>query len=176
MGRLHDFYDWILKILILIAGVLLIFLMLGVSLEVCLRYFFRRPISWMGEISGYILLYLPFLTGAWILKREGHVKMDLVFNRISLQTQHLLNTITSLIGAIVCFILTAYGIKVTLYLARVHFITPTVLMLPKSIISAVIFIGFFLMGIQFIIRFLQYLKLFRASLTAKNKKSRLSRS
>lgn len=145
-------YAWVLNIFVLLAGLLLIFLMLSVGLEVCLRYFFGRPTSWVVEIAGYILLYIPFLVGPWVLKNEGHVKMDLFFNFLRPKTQYFLNTVTSIFGALICFVLTIYGIKVSLYLAEMDYKTPTILMLPKSLIIAIIFMGSFLMALQFILR------------------------
>jgi C4-dicarboxylate transporter DctQ subunit len=161
--RLEWAYDWVLRIFVFLAGILLIFLMLSVGLEVCLRYFFGRPTSWVVEIAGYILLYIPFLVGAWVLKNEGHVKMDLFFNSLSGKTQYLLNGLTSIFGAMICFVLTFYGIKVSLYLADMDYKTPTILMLPKSLIIAIIFLGSFLMGLQFILRARASLQLWKAA-------------
>jgi C4-dicarboxylate transporter DctQ subunit len=136
--------------------------MLSVGLEVSLRYFLGRPTSWVVEIAGYILLYIPFLVGAWILKKEGHVRMDLGLSFLSLETQHLVNTITSFIGALICLILTVYGIKVSWYFLSIGYKTPTVLMLPQGFIVSIIFGGSFLLFIQFLSRALSNYKKWKA--------------
>jgi TRAP-type C4-dicarboxylate transport system permease small subunit len=148
-------YERTIDIAAFLAGVLLIFLMLSVTLEVALRYFWGRPTSWVVEIAGYILLFIPFLVAAWVLKREGHVKMDLVLSRFSMKTQSLVNAITSIVSAIICLVLTWFGAKAALYF--IGYQTPTVLMLPKSMIIAIIFIGSFLLSIQFLRRAYGYL-------------------
>lgn len=160
LAKVTKIYDRTINITTLLAGILLIFLMLSVGLEVTLRYFFGRPTSWVVEIAGYILLYIPFLVAAWVLKREGHVKMDLVLNQLSPKTQSLVNAITSVIGAIICFVLTWFGIKAALYF--IGYQTPTILMLPKSIIIAIIPVGSLLLFIQFLRRTYSYLGGWRA--------------
>jgi TRAP-type C4-dicarboxylate transport system permease small subunit len=149
-ATLDRVFDFILDFLAFLAGILVVFLMLSVVLEVVLRYFFGSPTSWVVEIAGYILLFVPFMVGAWVLKRESHVRMDLLLNRLSPRTRALLNAITATIGVIVCLILTIFGIKTALYFRGYQ--TPTILMLPKSLIISIIFVGCFLLFIQFIRR------------------------
>jgi len=139
------------------AGILLFFLMLSVGLEVVLRYFFNRPTIWVAEVSGYILLYITFLVAAWVLRREGHVKMDLVISRLSPKTQSLINAITSVVGAIIFLLLTWYGVKATWYLFQVHDLTATLMRVPKFIIVAIIPVGSFLFFTQFLRRAYNYL-------------------
>jgi C4-dicarboxylate transporter DctQ subunit len=148
-GRL---FDRLIDFATVLAGIMIIFLMLSVSMEVVLRYFWGRPISWVDEIAGYILLYIPFLIAAWVLRREGHVTMDLLTDRLNPGPRYLLNFVTSLISAAICIVLTWFGWRSSLYFVRVHYQTPTVLMLPKGVLSGIIFVGFFLLAVQFLRR------------------------
>ena len=70
-AKLRILYNRIVDLGAILAGVLLIFLMLSVTLEVGLRYFLGRPTSWVVEICGYTLLYIPFLAAAWVLRTDG---------------------------------------------------------------------------------------------------------
>jgi C4-dicarboxylate transporter DctQ subunit len=149
--KLNKFYRRLIELGAIIAGVLLLFLMVSVTVEVAFRYFLGRPTSWVMEICGYILLFIPFLVAAWVLRGDGHVRMDLVLSIMSPKARSLVNAITSLISALICFVLTWYGIKVTLYFSNLGYKTPTVLMLPKSMIIAIIFVGSFLLAVQFLI-------------------------
>jgi len=151
-------YDRIIDAAVLLAGIMVVFLMLSVSLEVALRYFWGRPTSWVGEIAGYILLYIPFLVAAWVLKRDGHVKMDLLLERLDPKTQCLLNVITSVTSAAICLVLTWFGLRSSLYFYNLNYKTPTVLMLPKALIIGIIFVGCFLLSIQFLRRAYGYWK------------------
>lgn len=162
LQKLIKIYDRILDVAVVLSGILLIFLMLSVGLEVCMRYFLDRPTSWVVEIAGYILLYIPFLVAAWVLKKEGHVKMDFVFSKLSPRSQALLNGITSIVCVLICLVLTWYGIKVAWYFHEMNYKTPTVLMLPKSIIISIIFLGSFLLGLQFVRRSFDCLRRWKA--------------
>jgi C4-dicarboxylate transporter DctQ subunit len=150
LAKAIKIYDRVIDSAAFLTGILVIFLMLSVGLEVALRYFLGRPTSWVVEIAGYILLFIPFLVAAWVLRREGHVKMDLVLTRLRPKNQSLVNAVTSFIGAIVCFVLALSGLKTSLYFRGYQ--TPTILMLPKSLIIAIIFVGSFLLFIQFMRR------------------------
>jgi C4-dicarboxylate transporter, DctQ subunit len=163
MNKLAKLYNGILTFFVNLAGAMLIFLMLSVGLEVALRYFLGRPTSWVVEISGYILLFIPFLVGAWVLKEDGHVKMDLGLSFLSPKHQHLLNTLTSLVSALICLILTVYGVKVSWFFLVRGYKTPTVLMLPQGVILSIIFVGSFLLCIQFVSKTLHNYRSWKAS-------------
>jgi C4-dicarboxylate transporter DctQ subunit len=150
--KLTNFFDRIIVLMTILAGILLVFAMLIISGAVASRYFLGRPIGWVIEISEYVILFVTFLVAAWVLKQEEHVKMDIVLNQLNPRTQAMINVITSGISAIVCFILTWYGAKVTWELFETGYFTPTLLELPKFIIIAIIFIGSFLLFIQFLRR------------------------
>lgn len=163
MRTLNNIFNRTIDLMVIFAGILLIFSMLSISIAVISRYLLGRPMGWVVEISEYSLVYITFLVAAWVLKREGHVKMDLVLNRLNARTQVMINIITSVISAIVCFILFWYGVRVTWELYQTHYFTPTILELPKSAIIAVIFMGSMLLFLQFLDRTFRFLSSWRAS-------------
>jgi len=158
LNKLSSFFDKSLLFFTSIAGVLVISLMLLVSMEVVLRYFFGKPTSWVVEVSEYILLFIPFLVGAWVLREEGHVKMDMLLIQLSKKNRALVIAITSFFSALICGILTVFGVKTALYFYSVGYKTPTVLKLPKSALISIIFFGMFLLFIQLTRRGYSHLK------------------
>jgi TRAP-type C4-dicarboxylate transport system permease small subunit len=100
---------------------------------------------------------------AWVLKIEGHVKIDLVVNRLKPRNQCLVNTITSILGAITCLVLVWYGTKLSWEFFERGTITNTILELPSAPLFAIIPIGSFLLFIQFLRRSYGYLKSWKAS-------------
>ena len=156
-------FDYIVSLCGTLVVVLLIFMMLAVSTEVVMRYFLNRPPIWVIEVTEYALLYITFLGAAWLLKREGHVKMDLVLNRLNPRTQTLVNIVTSVFGAIICLVLTWYGVKVTWDHFQLGSFLSTILRPPSFLIVAIIPVGSFLLFIQFLRRTYQYLGMWRAS-------------
>jgi len=151
-------FDRILDLLAALAGILIVFSTLSVATGIFSRYFLHHPISWVTEISEYIILCSTFLLAAWVLRQEGHVKVDIVLVKFNKKAQSLINIVTSICCAIACLILTWYGIKVTWDLYKTNAFTYTVLELPKSIFTFFIFLGSFLLLIQFIRRIYGYLQ------------------
>jgi len=156
--RLNQIFDRTLDIAMFIAGLLLIFQMLSVCLELILRYFFNSPTSWVMEMSAYVVLWVPFLGGAWVLKKDGHVRMDLLIGNVSPKIRAILILITSVIAAVTCLIITWYGIKVVMDLYETRFRTQTVLMLPKYPIMAIIPLSTFLFFIEFLRKIIKSLR------------------
>ena len=76
--------------------------------------------------------------------------MDIVLNQLNPKVQSLTNMITSIFCSISCLILTWFGIKVSWDLYKAKAFTYTILELPKFIFTSVIFLGSFMLFIQFI--------------------------
>lgn len=161
--KLANFFDRIIDLMTVVAGILLICALLMVSGAIASRYFLGRPIGWVVEITEYIILYIAFLVAAWVLKKEEHVKMDMVLNQLNRRAQSLLNVITSAISTIVCFIIIWFGTKVARELYQTGYFTPTLLELPKFLIIGIIPLGSVLLFIQFVRRTYNYWKSWRAS-------------
>lgn len=147
----------------IMACVLLTFMMLSVSAEVVMRYLFNRPLGWVVEISEISLLYITFLGVAWLLKRERHVKMDILVTRLKPRVQALLNVFGSIIGVAVCWVLTWYGAQVTWSHFQRGLFEPTILEIPNVYVLWVIPVGSFLFFTQFLRRTYSYLRIWRAS-------------
>jgi C4-dicarboxylate transporter DctQ subunit len=145
-------FDRILNVMAGAAGLLLMLIMVFVCAEVVTRYLFNRPLGWVTEIGSYVLLYVTFLVAAWVLRGEGHVAMDTITNLFRPKTQLLIKAVTSAVSAFVCLVLAWFGLTVTWDLFRSGYFTPTMLELPKWFLTAIIFLGSFLLAIQFIRR------------------------
>lgn len=160
--RFWAIFDIILNVMIFVAGVLLLLVVLLVSANVVLRYIFHRPLGCAIEISLYMLVFIAFLVIAWVLREEGHVKIDIVTLMFKESTRDLVNTITSALNTAISIIITLSAIKVTWDLYQSDYFTPTILMTPKWIFIAVIAFGFFMLSIQFMRRTSGYLKSWRS--------------
>ena len=122
--------------------------MLSVSADVILRSTMNRPIVWVNEGTEYALLYITFLGAAWLMRREGHVRVDIVLNRLEPRTQAIINTVTSVILIIICFLLVWYGTRVTLDNFERGILSVRYYELPKFIFLAVIPLGSLLLFIE----------------------------
>ena len=87
------------------SGILLALIMLLVTVSVAMRYTFSLPIEGAEEISGYMILYSTFLGAAWVLKRGGHVSLEVFMDLLRPKRKVLLNCITSFISFLVLLLL-----------------------------------------------------------------------
>jgi C4-dicarboxylate transporter, DctQ subunit len=159
-------FDRVVDYLAGAGAVLVIGMMAVVCLEVIMRYIVHRPQIWVVETSEYMLVILTFLAATWILRAEGHVKVDFVYNRLSYRTQALLGVISSIIGIFVCLILFIYGTIVVWGMLRTWEVdAKSQIGMPKGPLLAVIPVCSFFLIIQFIRRVRKYL---RASGKGKN--------
>ena len=152
LTRLGKLFDQVNFIMIIIAAILLVGMTFLVGTDITLRYVFYRPLGWVKEVSEYILVFLGFLVAAWILKDDGHVKMDLVLNSVSPRVQTMMNIITSVISIIVVFTITWFSLRVIVQFYQTKLVTPSVLEPQKWILITPIFVGSLLLAIQFIRR------------------------
>ncbi|MEJ2716579.1 MAG: TRAP transporter small permease [Deltaproteobacteria bacterium] len=142
-------WDRLVDVIVALAGILLWVQMIIVNIEVGARYF-GHPTTWVTEISSLLILWIPFMVTAWVLRNEGHVRMDLVVGRLSPSSQAMINFITSLIGVVVMLIVAGAAFVTTI--GSIGYRTPTTLMLPKAPLIAIIFVGSLMFAIQFFIR------------------------
>jgi TRAP-type C4-dicarboxylate transport system permease small subunit len=141
-------FHFLNMVLFYFAAVLLGWLIFMVGADIILRSVFNSPLGWAKEISEYIILALPFLLAPWIMETEGHLKMDLLIDKLSPRAQSGLNAITYAVGALVVLILCVFSFRVTLEFFQTHHFTATLLKLPKWIFIAIIFLGFAMLFIQ----------------------------
>lgn len=146
MGKI---FDKVLIILFWIAGALLMFSTIGTCIDVIFRYFLNRPIHWMLEITEYIMLYIPFLGAAYVLKEEGHIRVDILINHLNEKTKRILNIITSFVGGMVMLTYTWFGGQVTWEYFQRGVPALESLKTPMFLILMIIPIGGFFFTIQF---------------------------
>ncbi len=159
--KVINIFDYGTDFLALLAAVLLIFITLSITTGVVTRYLLNAPIIWILEISEYSLLFITFLGAAWVLRREQHVKMDMVLNRLGPRSQALLNSITSMLSAFVCLVVVWYSIQATWNYFELGYYTPTILRVPQGPIVIIIPIGTFMLSIQFLRRTYGYWRRWR---------------
>ena len=152
LAKIGSILDKIIKFFSFLAGVILAFILLSVCLEVLMRYFLNRPLQWVVELTEYALLFITFLGTAWLLKREGHIKVDVFLTLFSPKAQAGLKIFSSLIGIIVSFALAWYGFEVSWEHFKDGIYNITVLEFPKAPLLAIIPIGSLILLFQFIRR------------------------
>ncbi len=106
-------FDRIINLLAWIAGALLLFEVVSITLEVMMRYFFGVSISWVIALNEWSLLYIAFLGAAWLQRQDGHVRLDILIIRFGRRTRLQFDLFAQLIGVLVCAVLVWFGSRVT---------------------------------------------------------------
>lgn len=139
-------FDKLMKGVMWFGACLLGTVMILISVDVCLRYFFHSPIQgsyelvevFMGMLSPVVILYC-----AW---HRGHVGVDLFFDRFPRRVQKACVILTSFICALLCF-----GLAVcALFLIHELYadgVTTSLLFIPWWPVGIVIFLCFALMTV-----------------------------
>jgi len=152
-----------MRILVVFSFGLLLFAVLIVCAEVVSRYIINKPLTWVEQISGYVLVYIVFLNAAWVLKKERHVRLDILLFHLSFRTQTWFNMITSFLAAIVCFVIVWFGAELTLDYFRRGVPSVEMLRFPMYVIWGIIPVGAFFLFLQFIRRGLGFLTSLKAA-------------
>jgi TRAP-type C4-dicarboxylate transport system permease small subunit len=146
--RAWAIFDKILTALMVLACALVLLDTLAVTVDVILRY--SLGMTWTGlfEITEYSLLWITFLSTAWILKVDGHIRVDLLLSRFSPRRRAITNIVTSIACIILLCILTWYSAKLTMNHYQMSTYISSILQPVKWPIEIIIPVGYFLLLIE----------------------------
>lgn len=144
-------FDKSLDVLTGISVLILVGVILSVMAEVLLRSLFNRPQKWVMEMSEYALLYITFLSAAVVLRKDGHIVVDLLTSRLNPKTKGLLSVFQYLVISLVSLILFVVGAKTTSdhYMRGIY--NPTLLQIPIAYVLVAIPLGGFFLFVQSVI-------------------------
>lgn len=130
------------------------FMALSICCEVIARYFFHRPLTWTVEISEYLQVYITFFGAAWVLRKKGHVTLDIAVNRFGPTGKKFCRVLTDILGIVLAATLCVFSTIV----AREQFLLgiPVIksLEVPKWLVIAPIPLGMFLVAAEYLVRLL----------------------
>jgi len=150
LSKISSFLNRACDVLAVGAAALLIAIFLLVNTEVIVRSFTGYSIIWVIEICQYALLFITFLGTAWVLKRDGHIKIELLVSWLNPRHRVIANVFTSISCTIICLVVTWYSAKVTWVHYQGGYILSGSLMPPSFIIQCIIPIGSFMLFSQFL--------------------------
>lgn len=143
-------YDHILDFGVYVACFLIGGTMLLICTDVTLRYTFSRPIAPTIELSELSLLLVAVFTVAWLLREDGHVRVDILLSHLKPRPKALANAITFALSTIALLILCWYGLQMILYtLPRGTEVWGSSLDIPLVVHLIPLAIGLFLFAIEF---------------------------
>lgn len=132
-----------------VAAAMIVFTVVFVPIDVASRYFFAAPLTWVYEVTEYILLMVPCLAMAWLARYDGHVAIDVLTSRLTGPARARLARFTLFMVAGVCAFVAWWGAVVTLGSFRANAVIENVLQTPQWLIYSSIPLGFALTAIEF---------------------------
>lgn len=141
-------FDKMIVTLMALSASLVLFDTFAVTIDVLIRNIFSKTYAGLFEITEYSLLWMTFLGTTWILRNNGHVRIDLVVTLLPQKYRSILNAIASILSVILLLAMTYYSTKLILYDYRTGFTLSGVLRPLKWPIEMIIPIGFLLLSVQ----------------------------
>ena len=157
-------FDSLENTLAFLGGMLIVFAMFAVTIDVSCRFLFNRPIGWVFEVTEFIMLIAPMIGGAWLLKMDGHVNIDTVLNCLSEKSRSLVSMVTSVVGAMTCLFIAYWGGLTTWSHYERGVMTSGIVKFPKYMILVFVPLGFFLLFLEFLRKISLYHKRWKAPL------------
>lgn len=111
--KLINFLDQVENIVLVgmfVAMVLVIFF------QVIMRYVFHNSSSWSEELGKFIFVWISWLGILIGQKKNEHIKITLVVDRLPQRGKHFLNLLSDLIVVGICFVTAYYGF----FLVKTH--------------------------------------------------------
>jgi len=153
LTRLTTVFDKAVSALAILGGVLLVLVMIAINYGVIMRYFFHSPQAWVPEITAMSLVYITLLGTTWVLRKNGHVIMDVVDLMLKPRSKGILDSVTSFICSIMFLLLVVYGVNVTWdHYIRGLYNAHEVLRIPTAYLLAIIPVGSFMLFVQLLRR------------------------
>ena len=149
MQAMNRALDRVEDALAYLASCMLVFTVVFVPIDVGSRYFFGAPITWVYEVTEYILLMVPCLGMAWLARHNGHVVIDVLTSRLDERARRRLEAGMFLLVALACAFIAWWAGVVTVQSYQARAIIENVLQTPQWLIYVSIPVGFALTAIEF---------------------------
>jgi TRAP-type C4-dicarboxylate transport system permease small subunit len=149
MKRFWTFFDRLVDLLAVLAGVILLFITAAVCYTIGMRYLFTKTTIWLMQTTEYALLWIVFLATTWLLREKGHITTDVIYTHLNEKTKRYLDCIMFIIGWVACAVMVYFGIDYTRECIIKEITDVRGVTIPKWIIFVIIPIGSILLTIQF---------------------------
>jgi TRAP-type C4-dicarboxylate transport system permease small subunit len=144
----NGLYGKLLQGLAAISAVLLGVTALAITLDVIARNVGLGTVSWILEVSEYVLPVATFLVAPWLLYRNEHVRLDVLLPRLPW-----LNHAANAAGLAVSAILVVYGVRTIVNSAQQGAIVFKSVVFPEWWLYTPVPLCFGLLAIEFVRRF-----------------------
>ena len=136
-----------------LAAASLLASMVVIGYSVVMRYFANRPIPWVDELAGYLLVASVMMAAADALFEGEHIRVDILVERLSARGRH----VAALIGLVAVLaaaaLLAVEGADMVAFSRMVDLKSNGYLAVPMWVPQLLVPVGAVLMGLAAIVAF-----------------------
>ena len=142
-------FDRIIGTLAFIAGVLLLLITIFVCYAVIMRYAGFKPPVWVLQFTEYALLWMTFLGAAWLLKKDGHIRIDTLISKLKPGSLRKVGIVDDCLGFMVSGTIFWFGTLHTIDCIQRAIMDVKGVIVPKFALFLIIPLGGLTLAIQF---------------------------
>jgi TRAP-type C4-dicarboxylate transport system permease small subunit len=135
-----------------IAALFLLIIVSTMATQVCARYVFNSPFQWSEEVARFALIWLTFISAAFVMAEGRHIAVDVISSRIGHGGKLFIECLSYVVVAATCLLLLIGGVNFVWYVGKVG--SPA-LGLPKSWWYGAGMVGLLLMAAHSLVNLLQ---------------------
>jgi len=147
------------ELLAVLAGFLIFIMSLLSTYEAVIRTVFNTPTKWTLPVSIFLMIYAIFLSSAFCFLKEGHIRIELVLDKLGESKRRVFLAIGYVLCALVVAVLSWRGIILTSRSLQSGWLTQTAFQVPIGYINIAIPIGCFLMMLALSILLLEKIRI-----------------
>ncbi len=142
-------YDLIVTGMAVIAGAALVWLMVAIVWSVSMRNLGLQPHAWLFTSTEYGVFYMTMLGAPWLVRRRGHVHIELLTAALPRALRQVLSRLVALGCVLVCAYLAWRGfLLVQTNIARMDF-DVRAYFYPRWLLTIAFPLSFGLMAVEF---------------------------
>ncbi|MGY6634895.1 MAG: TRAP transporter small permease [Alkalilacustris sp.] len=142
-------YDGVVTAMAMLAGLALVWLMVAIVWSVSMRNLGMQPHAWLFTSTEYGVFYMTMLGAPWLVRRRGHVHIELVTAALPDALRRLVSRAVALGCVLVCGYLAWRGyLLVQTNIARMDF-DVRAYFYPRWLLTIAFPISFGLMAVEF---------------------------
>lgn len=111
---MYKLLERISKVFMDFASLIIAFITVAITYGVIGRKFFAVAPTWVNDVTSYSLLALTFAGGAYVALKDGHVRVDLLLDRLSKTRRYYVQILSDTICFIACAVFAVIAGRVAL--------------------------------------------------------------
>lgn len=148
-GALLRLYNLLVDFMALVAAAALVWLMVAIVWSVTMRNLGLQPHAWLFTSTEYGILYMTMLGAPWLVRRRGHVHIELVTATLPDRLREIVSRVVALGCVVICAYLAWRGLLlVQTNIARMDF-DVRAYFFPRWLLTISFPISFGLMAVEF---------------------------